>query len=108
MVKQLPEGNSNPEIMLPDSQVSIGRWRVNPTLAVVIKVGLALPALGVAGWLLQNFLQLRGVVNVIASQVDLAFLALSLIVAGWALTIGLRRKRRWRIVLGLVICFSAL
>jgi hypothetical protein len=52
-----------------------------------------------------EFLQLRGVVNLLASRIDLAFLALSLIVIGLVLTIGWRRRRLLRIVIGIAIIF---
>jgi hypothetical protein len=65
--------------------------------------------LGVAGWLLQNFLQLRGFVNLLASRIDLAFMALCMLAVGCAITIGLRRKRLWRILIlvGLIVCALA-
>lgn len=47
---------------------------------------MGLSLLGFAGWLLQNFLQLRGVVNLIASRIDLSFLFLTLVLFGWLIT----------------------
>jgi hypothetical protein len=68
-----PEKNEG--IVLPGDRqlVQMWRWRVTPKMAALIRAGMAIPAIGVAGWLLQNFLQLRGVVNLAASRVDLFF-----------------------------------
>jgi hypothetical protein len=65
------------------------------------------PAIAVAGWLVQNFLQLRGVVNLTASRVDLAFIVLALFVAGFALTIGWRHKRIWRLAIFVFLAMGA-
>jgi len=65
------------------------------------------PALGLAGWLLQNFLQLRGVVNLLASRIDLGFLALCIFIAACALTIGWRRRKTWRIMAAIFVTVLA-
>lgn len=104
MAKDLPE-------ILPPPRgpelVQIWGWRVNPKMARAIKVGTALPLFAVAGWLLQNFLQLRGIVNLTASRIDLALLALCIfgVVCLW--TIGSHRKRKSRIALGIAIFIIA-
>src|SRR6476660_4405669 len=94
----LPDKN---KIMLPEERplVQIVHWRVTPKVAALIKATMVAPAIAVAGWLVQNFLQLRGVVNLTASRVDLAFIVLALFVAGFALTIGWRHKRIWRLAI---------
>jgi hypothetical protein len=98
-----------PEILPPETGlVKVWRWRVRPTTATFIRVGAAISAITAAGYFFQNFLQLRGVVNVIASQVDLAFVALCVFVAGCAVTIGLPRKRMWRIIIGIAVVMAAL
>lgn len=88
--------------------VQVWRWRVTPKAATIIKGAATLSLLGVAGWLLQNFLQLRGVVNLLASRIDLAFLAVIVFLAGCALTIGLPHKKAWRMVIGIAVAIVAL
>jgi hypothetical protein len=98
-----------PEIIPPDrTSIQIWHWRVAARHAPYIKIGAMLPFLGLAGWLLQNFLQLRGVVNLLASRIDLAFLALSVFGAACVLTIGIPQKRRWRIGIGLALIITAI
>ena len=99
-----------PEILPPTGQavVKVGPWRVTPRQAAFIKIGAATPILAVAGWLLQNFLQLRGVVNLLASRVDLGFLAVCLFLVVWVLTIGLPRKEMWRLIFGVIIVLVAI
>jgi hypothetical protein len=92
-----------PKILQPDGMVQVWRWRVTPKTVAFIKIGSAIPLLGIAGWLLQNFLQLRGIVNLRASQIDLALLALCVFGIVCSLTIALPHKRRWRIVGGVFI-----
>ena len=100
----MPDLPSEPEILLSDCSVQFGRWRITPRAVTIIRVGAVVPLLGVAGWLLQNFLQLRGVVNLLASRIDLAFLALCVFITGFVLTIGIHRKRMWRIsIFGFVL-----
>ena len=104
------ESSNLPEIIPPPNQIAsvpVLRWRVTPRIAAVLKIGATIPLLGVAGWLLQNFLQLRGVVNLLASRIDLAFLAICLFVGACVLTIGLQRKRVWRVVAFFVIALAA-
>jgi hypothetical protein len=55
--------------------------------------------LGFAGWLLQNFLQLRSVVDLLASRIDLGFLWLSCSMIGWILTASVHRRTTWRIAI---------
>jgi len=97
------------EILPPDNKglVQVWWWQVKPTAAKVIKVGAAIPAITAAGYFLQNFLQLRGVVNLTASRIDLAFMALCVFLGACAVTIGLRRKRLWRIIIGIAIFLAA-
>ena len=63
-----------------------GRWKVRQ--------------LSFAGWLLQNFFQLRGIVNLLASRIDLAFLAICLVGVLWVLTLASRYKLVLRIIIG--------
>ena len=101
---------SEVEILPPDNSglVQIWRWRVTPNNARLIKFGAVLPALAFAGWLLQNFLQLRGVVNLLASRIVLGVLALCIFFVVCVLTIGLERKLTWRLVVGVVIVLLTL
>jgi len=93
---------------VPSELVTIGRWRVSPRTAAWIKVGTATPAIAWAGWLLQNFIQLRGIVNLLASRVDLALLALCIFVIGCIFTIGMKRKRFWRTIIVIVVIIAAI
>jgi len=98
-------GGNLPEILPPENNrsVQIWWWRVQPQTARGIKLAAAVPALGCAAWLLQNFLQLRGVVNLTASRIDLAFLVLCMLFVAYLVTMGSPRLRKWRPVLFLVI-----
>ena len=80
--------------------VRIWRWSVTPKTVRSIKIGGAISLLTFAGWLFQNFLQLRGVVHLLASRIDLIFLSLALFGVCWLLTIGARRRRTVRIIGG--------
>jgi hypothetical protein len=104
MVDETP----NPEILPKEPKsLQIGEW-VIPASAVqviktVIKTTVIFALLGWAAWSLQNFLQLRGVVNVLASRINLAFLFVTLFVVAWILTVGFRRKALWRVFFGLIL-----
>lgn len=66
-----------PEIVPANRQkLQVGQWAIplEPGGVVAIKVGSILALLGFAGWRLQNFFQLRGVVDLLASRIDLGFL----------------------------------
>ena len=84
------------------------RWRVTPKQAVFIRIGVASPFVALAAWLLQNFLQLRGVVNLLASRIDLAFLTLAVLAVAWVITTGIPFRWRWRLGLGLVLIMTAI
>jgi hypothetical protein len=104
------EGSNLPEFIPPQNQIAsvpVLRWRVTPKIASALKIGAAVPLLGVAGWLLQNFLQLRGVVNLLASRIDLVLLAIFLFGGACVLTIGMQRRRVWRVVAFIVIALAA-
>jgi len=105
----MDEGQNLPEIIPPPDHpsVSVWRWRVTPKTAVIVRVGAAISSLGVAGWLLQNFLQLRGVVSLLASRIDLGFLAFSVFLTGCALTIGVQHNGRWRAAIGIAVVIVA-
>jgi hypothetical protein len=105
----MADSSPNPEILPPERQlVQVWRWQVLSKTVKVIKVAAMLPLLGVAGWLVQNFLQLRGVVNLTASRIDLGLLALCIFIGGCVLTIGMQRKWMWRIVIGFAVFLIAL
>lgn len=91
---QLPE-------IIPPSQTDLVRvwgWDVPvKTFKVVRAVGVA-GLVALTGWLIQNFFQLRGIVNVFLSRVDLFFTALSLFAIVWALTLRMWHKRVLRAV----------
>ena len=97
-----------PEIIPPSSApVRIWHWSLSPKTAKIIQIAVVLPLLGCAGWLIQNFLQLRGIVDLLASRIDLAFLAVCLFLVGCALTIGLKHKLGLRTVIGIAILLGA-
>src|ERR1700723_2687349 len=103
MLQKLP----GPEILPPEREVQVWRWRVTPRTAKFIKIGTALPAIGVAGYFVQNFLQLRGIVNLLLSRIDLALVAGCVLIAGCALTIGVRKQLTWRIAIFITVVGAA-
>jgi hypothetical protein len=72
-------------------------------VAVIAKGGIAILLLGTAEWLFQNFLQLRGIVNLLASRIDLALFGLTLMAILWVLTVGIARKAPLRLIGALVV-----
>jgi len=99
----------DPEILPPEQpqqkSLQLGPWVVplKPKTVRALK-GVAVTALlGWAGWFFQNFLQLRGVVNILASRVNLAFLWIFCFLACWLLTSGAVRKVLYRICLGVLL-----
>jgi hypothetical protein len=99
----------NTEILPPDGGlVWMWRWRVQPKTARIIKVAATIPAIGCAAWLLQNFLQLRGVVNLMASRIDLSFLTLCILFVAYVVTEGSQQKLKWRLILSAAIVLLAI
>ena len=99
-------GDGNlPEIIPPSDHesVQIWHWHVPRKAWKAIKFVSVVSLLSFAAWLFQNFLQLRGVVNLLASRVDLAILGLCLLFALYVLTIEWQRKGTFRIAIGLAI-----
>jgi hypothetical protein len=92
---------------VPDT-VRVLWWSVSPKTAKAIKVLAPIPSLVLAGWLFQNFLQLRGVVDLLASRIDLAFLWAALFVVVYALTVSTKRKILSRSVAGLVLLLGVI
>jgi len=90
----------------PSEGVNFFGMRMAPKAAKIVKGITATGLLGLAAWLLQNFLQLRGLVNLLASRIDLAFLVLCLFVFVWVLTVGARRAFTFRLVAGLLLVTS--
>lgn len=86
---------------------SVGHWNPNaiPLLQrPVIRVAIVgFPCLGVAAWLIPNFLQLRGYVNLTASRIVLACIALVVCIPVLVFAANLRRSRVLARVLGLLI-----
>jgi len=96
------------EVLAPITEtVQLWRWQVSPTTAKLIKLGAAIPLLGLAGWLIQNFLQLRGFVNLLASRIDLACLGACVFSMVYLLTIGVQNRLAWRITMGVLIVVIA-
>src|SRR5579864_1350785 len=93
-----------PEIVPTGQKLRVGQWAMPVTARqfFVIKAGCVLALLSFAGWLLQNFFQLRGVVDLLVSRIDLGFLWLCLFLVGWAVTFGFNRKGLMRAAIGVV------
>jgi hypothetical protein len=84
-------------------KVQIGPWAVSKAQAKrIFKISSSLGLLTFAGWLLQNFLQLRGVVDLVASRIDLAVMLVALLGVVWIATASLKRRGLIRI-LGVII-----
>lgn len=98
-----------PEIV-PSNQESVQLlwWSVTPRTVKIVKVLTTIPGVVLAGWLFQNFLTLRGVVDLVASRIDLAFLAVCLFAIGYAFTINTTYKAISRTVIGVVVLLVSL
>lgn len=83
---------------------SVRGWpiMVNARQQKIFRIAGTFGLLSFAGWLLQNFLQLRGVVDLIASRVCLALLWLCLCVVVWIATAAIGRRLILRILLVLL------
>ena len=96
-----------PEILPPEpNSVRFWRWTVTAKQSKNIKIGVSIPCFAIAGWLLQNFLQLRGVVDLRASRIDLAFFAAILFIQVFILTAGSRHTTLYRWIGGLVVVLA--
>src|SRR5437016_10857152 len=101
----------NSEILPKDTSVQkslhLGQWIIPPkavqVVKRVIKIGIILGLLGWAGWSLQNFLQLRGIVSVLDSPINLAFFWVALFLVGWMLSVAIRRKGLYRVFIGILL-----
>jgi hypothetical protein len=89
-----------PQIVPYRQKIQIGSWLVP---VVAIRTGAVFVVLGVAEWLFQNFLQLRGVVDLLASRIDLVFLWLACLAAVWILTAGIKRKTTIRSMIAIAL-----
>jgi hypothetical protein len=103
------EDSRLPEILRPEDSdfVRVWWWRVPPRTARVIRIAAATVPLGGAAYWFQNFIQLRGIVNLLASRIDLVLVTLCLLAAAYLVTEGISRKWKWRIVSGTVIVCAA-
>ena len=90
-------------VLSTNLQASAKPPAIPPRWIPYIRIGVVVSLLGFVGWLLQNFLQLRGVVDLLASRIDLVFLWGCLFVVGWILTINVQRKGFARIVIGIFL-----
>jgi hypothetical protein len=99
-----------PEILPPDrTGFQVGRLRIpiTPAGRLVIKGAAVLTLFGFAQWLLQTFLQLRGVVDVRASRIALLFLWVSCLAIVMILTVGVTEyKLYWRLGIGSVVTIA--
>ena len=94
----------SPEVLQPE-QRNIGPWKVTQQTAERLRMVVTIAAcLGLAGWFLQNFLSLRGVVDLVASRINLLGVGACLFVAGWIFSTRRRYKALYRVVIGVCIC----
>jgi hypothetical protein len=98
----------SPEILPPEkpaavSPVQIGRFSIPVVVIQVVRWASVLVLLGWAGWSLQNFISLRGIVNLLASRINLLFFWLACFAAIWILTSSFRRKVSWRVLAAAVL-----
>src|SRR5690242_3077331 len=89
-----PESPQPPEKRSP-AAVRIFRWAA------------ILGLIGWAGWSIQNFLSLRGVVNLLASRISLCIFAVCMIGALWIVAVDLQKKLAWRIIGALILVLVA-
>jgi len=88
--------------------VQIWGWSVRRRTAIIIGRAATVTALlGLAGWLLQNFIQLRGVVNLLASRIDLGILGLCILLIVVILTAGGRHRVAWWIAEFVIVTGAA-
>ena len=96
-----------PEILPPEQpqhkSLQIGRWTIPPRTVKAIKYAFIAGILSWVGWSLQNFLSLRGVMNLLASRINLGFIWLGCFVVGWMLTVNVRRKILFRASIAVVL-----
>jgi hypothetical protein len=94
-----------PQNRTEERRIGIGRLSVSFSkkgftgIRIVSFASLA----GFGAWLFSNFLQLRGVVDLLASRIDLVVLGACLFGMVWILTITMSRKRTLRILAALVV-----
>src|SRR5260370_26828967 len=100
------------EILPPEQSrqksLQLGRWSIPLRSTKVIKYAFIAGILSWVGWSLQNFLSLRGVMNLLASRINLGFIWLGCFVVSWMLTVNLRRRILFRAsiaaILLLLVC----
>jgi hypothetical protein len=104
------EGDKLPEILPPPrgiAPVKLWWWYVSPKTARNIRLAAATVPIGGAAYWFQNFLQLRGIVNLTASRIDLGLVTLCVLLAAYVLTEGIRFRWAWRIVFSVIILCAA-
>lgn len=90
------------------SERGLDVWHNLPPGARSLAKGIGVGALlGLVGWLLQNFLQLRGVVDLLASRIDLGFLWLACCMICWISTATVRRRAVWRVTIMALLLIAA-
>ena len=67
------------------------RIDLSPRQAIVVKFAFITGLLGFSGWCFQNFLSLRGVVDVAASRVFLTLMCVGLLLAWWITAASFKR-----------------
>jgi hypothetical protein len=102
------QGNPPPmEVVLGGGSVwKQSSWFIPNSLKakIMLAICIAVP-LNVAGWLLQNFLQLRGVMSLIGSRIVLGFLWISLFLVCFILTYHVKRASLWRVLCAVLLLF---
>jgi len=97
-----------PEILPPETRpVRIGPFPVPSFTKTILRWGAILAFLGWAGWSLQNFFQLRGIVNVFASRINLAFMCIAVFAAFWLGTAQSERRVAWRVSVAVIMILAA-
>ena len=90
----------DPEVLSPNQK----RSRFGPSLRRTAWLVSAASLISFAGWLLQNFLQLRGVVNLVLSRIDLAALWIVCFAIACLLTVSVKHNKAViRVVSGVLL-----
>jgi hypothetical protein len=100
----------DPEVLPPEQpqqkSLQLGRWSIPPRTVKAIKYTFIVGILSWVGWSLQNFLSLRGIMNLLASRINLGFIWLGCFVVIWMLTVNVRRKALLRATLAVVLLLT--
>src|SRR2546422_9233325 len=79
----------------------VWHFSLAPAHLFIVKGAAVLAMLGFIGWSFQNFLQLRGPVDLAASRIFLALMWAGAFVIAWIITLKVRNRMRYRAIIGL-------